>query len=65
MLMQMPGPKDIVVYWTGPQAFSVEQKPGAENTFRCKSPPGGMVTGQIDNCITDDPAPQYVSRKVH
>ena len=42
-LMQMPGPRDIVVYWPGPQAFSVVQSPGAGHTFRCKSPgvPGG------------------------
>ena len=30
------------------------KSPGAGHTFRCKSPgvPGGMVTGQIDTCIT-------------
>ena len=27
MLMQMPGPRDIVIYWPGPRAFSVVQKP--------------------------------------
>ena len=54
MLMQMPGSRDIVIYWPGPRAFSVVQNPGAGHTFRCKSPgvPGGMVTGQIDTCIT-------------
>ena len=25
--MQMPGPRDIVIYWPGPGAFSVVQKP--------------------------------------
>ena len=42
-MMEMAGPKDIVLYWSGPRAFSVVQKP---------PPPGGMVTGQIDTCIT-------------
>ena len=27
MSMQMPSPKDIVIYWPGPRAFSVVQKP--------------------------------------
>ena len=26
-LMQMPGPRDIVIYWADPLAFSVVQKP--------------------------------------
>ena len=27
MLMQMQGPRDIVIYWPYPRAFSVVQKP--------------------------------------
>ena len=42
-LMQMPGPRDIVIYWSGPRAFSAVQKPRGAR---------GMVTGQIDTCIT-------------
>ena len=34
-LMQMPGPRDIMIYWPGPLAFSVLQKPGAGHTFWC------------------------------
>ena len=43
MLMQMPGPRDIVIYWPGLRAFSVVQKPGAGHTFGAKAPgcPGG------------------------
>ena len=26
-LMQMPGPRDIVIYWPGPRPTSVVQKP--------------------------------------
>ena len=50
-LLQMPGPRDIVIYWPCPQAFSLVQKPGAGHTFQCKSR-GGGVTGQNDTCIT-------------
>ena len=47
MLMQMPGPGDIVIYWPGPRAFSVVQKLwGAGGGGE-----GGLVTGQIDTCI--------------
>ena len=56
MLMQMSGPRDIVIYWPGPWAFSVVQKPWAGHTFQCKSPGvprGGMVTSQIDICIME------------
>ena len=37
-----------------PGHFLLCKSPGAGHTFRCKSPgvPGGMVTGQIDTCIT-------------
>ena len=51
--MQMPGPRDIVIYWPG--HFLLCKSPGAGHTFWCKSPGvpgGGMVTGQIDTCIS-------------
>ena len=53
-LIQMPGPRDIVIYRPTPGHFLLCKRPGAGHTFRCKSPrvPGGMVTGQIDTCIT-------------
>ena len=51
-LLQMPGPRDIVIYWPCPRTFSVVQKSGAGHTFQCKNPGGGMVTGQIDTSIT-------------
>ena len=47
VLMQMPGPRDIVIYWPGPRAFSVVQKPWGCSVLGG----GGMVTGQIDTCI--------------
>ena len=28
MLMQMPGPRDIIIYWPGPQAFLLCKSPG-------------------------------------
>ena len=56
MLMQMPGPRDIVVYWPGPREFSVVQKPWGWAHISVQKPRGagggGMVTGQIDTCIT-------------
>ena len=55
MLMHMPGPRDIVIYWPGPQAFSVVQKPWGWAHILVQKPQGarggGMVTGQIDTCI--------------
>ena len=58
MLMQMPGPSYIVIYWPDPRAFSVVQKPwGWAHILVQKSRGawggggGGMVTGQIDTCI--------------
>ena len=52
-LMQMPGPKDIVIYWPGPRTFSVVQKPWGWAHILVQKPRGGggMVTGQIDTCI--------------
>ena len=65
MLMQMPGPRDIVIYWPPPGHFMLCKSPGAGHPFRCKSlgaghpfrckspgVPGGIVTGQTDACIT-------------
>ena len=55
MLMQMPGPRDIVIYLPGPRAFSVVQKPWGWAHILVQKPRGargGMVTGQIDTCIT-------------
>ena len=53
-LLQMPGPRDIVIYWPCPRAFSVVQKPRAWAHISKQKPGGGglMVTGQIDTCIT-------------
>ena len=53
-LMQMPGPRDIVIYWPCPRAFSVVQKPRGWAHISVQKPRGargGMVTGQIDTCI--------------
>ena len=51
-LIQMLGPRDIVIYWPGPRAYSVVQKPWDWAHILVQSPgvPGG-VTGQIDTCI--------------
>ena len=55
MMMQMPDPKDIVIYWPGPRAFSIVQTPwGLGTHFGAKAPGcpgGGVVTSQIDTCI--------------
>ena len=52
-LMQMPSPRDIVIYWAGPRAFSAVQKPWSWAHILVQKPRGarGMVTGQIDTCI--------------
>ena len=53
--MQMPGPRDIVIYRPGPRASaSVVQKPWGWAHISVQNPgvTGGMVTGQIDTCIT-------------
>ena len=54
MLMQMPSPRDIVIYWPGPRAFSVAQKPWGWAHISLQKPrrARGMVTSQIDTCIT-------------
>ena len=54
-LVQMPGPRDIILYWSGPRAFSVVQKPRGWAHISVQKPRGargGMVTGQIDTCIS-------------
>ena len=53
-LIQMLGPRDIVIYWPGPRAFSVVQKPRDWAHILVQKPwgaRGGGVTGQIDTCI--------------
>ena len=37
-LMQMPSPKDIVIYRPGPGNFQLCKNPGTGHIFRCKSP---------------------------
>ena len=52
--MQRSGPRDIVIYWPGPRAFSVVQKPWGWAHTSVQKPRGargGMVTGQIDTYI--------------
>ena len=58
-LMQMPGPRDFVIYRTDPQAFSVLQKPWGWAHISVQKPHGarGMVTGQIDTCIIEGGQP--------
>ena len=56
-LMQKPGPRDIIIYWPGPRAFPVVQKPWGWAHILVQKPRGargggGVVTGQIDTCIT-------------
>ena len=53
-LMQMPGPRDIVIYRPRPRAFSFVQKPWGWAHISVQKPRGArgeMVTGQIDTCI--------------
>ena len=54
-LMQMPGPRGIVIYRPGPWAFSIVQKPWGWAHVSVQKPRGaqrgGVVTGQIDTCI--------------
>ena len=49
-LMQMPGPRDMVIYRSDPRAFSVVQKPWGWAHISVQQL-RGMVTGQIDACI--------------
>ena len=55
MLMQMPGPRDILNLLARPPGiFCCAKALGLGTHFGAKAPgcPGGMVTGQIDTCIT-------------
>ena len=55
-LIQMPGTRDIVIYRSGPRAFSIVQKPRGWAHISVQKPRGGrgeIVTGQIDTCITN------------
>ena len=54
MLMEMPAPGTSSFIGPAPRHFLLCKSPGAGQTFWCKSPgvPGGMVTSQIDTCIT-------------
>ena len=48
-------PQGITIYWPGPRAFSVVQKPWGWAHILVQKPRGaggGMVTDQIDTCIT-------------
>ena len=58
-LMQMPGPRNIVIYWPALGHFILCKSPGTGHTLRCKCPgvPGGMVNGQIDTCISSTKQP--------
>ena len=49
-----PGPRDIAIYWPGPWTFPVVQKPWRWAHILVQKPQcaRGMVTGQIDTCIT-------------
>ena len=38
--MQMPGPRDIVIYWPGPQAFFVVQEPWSWAHISVQKPRG-------------------------
>ena len=55
MLMLMPGPRDILnLLARTPGIFCCAKALGLGTHFGAKAPgcPGGMVTGQIDTCIT-------------
>ena len=49
MLMQMPGPTDIVIYWPGPWAFSVGQKPWGWAHILVQKPWGARGDGNRSN----------------
>ena len=48
-LMQMPGPRDIVIYWPGPWAFSVVQKPRGWAQISVQKPLGARGDGKRSN----------------
>ena len=47
--MQMPGPRDIVIYWPGPRAFSVVQKPWGWAHILVQKPRGARGDGNRSN----------------
>ena len=47
--MQMPGPKDIVIYWSGPRAFSVVQKLWGWAHISVQKPRGARGDGNRSN----------------
>ena len=49
MLMQIPGPRDIVIYWPGPRAFSVLQKPWGWAHISVQKPRGARGDGNRSN----------------
>ena len=65
--MQMPGPRDILNLLARPPGiFCCAKALGLGAHFGAKAPgcPGGMVTGQIDTCITIAFALSHHSRTV-
>ena len=50
-LVQMPGPRDIILHWPGARAFSVVQKPRGWAHISVQKPRGARG-GQIDTCIS-------------
>ena len=49
MLMQMPDPRDIAIYWPGPRAFSVVQKPWGWAHILVQKPRGARGDGNRSN----------------
>ena len=49
MLMQMPGPRDIVIYWPDPWAFPVVQKPWGWAHILVQKPQGTRGDGNRSN----------------
>ena len=68
MSMQMPGPRDILNLLAWPLGiFCCAKALGLGTHFGAKAPGclgGGMVTGQIDTCITSAEESIVVSRKL-
>ena len=68
MSMQMPGPRDILNLLARPPGiFCCAKALGLGTHFGAKAlgcPGGGMVTGQIDTCITSAGESIVVARKL-
>ena len=47
--MQMSGPRDIVIYWPDPRAFSVVQKPWGLVHILVQKPQGARGGGNRSN----------------